>query len=354
MVAPVLVIGSAIFCALSFISAASGKKMSSHFRKIADVAGSGRAIPISETKCKILYIVRDTVDARNIINVLDENKSRIYSFERVKSSTMKKKHTWQLITSNHRTVVGFVCVSTFKYWVEFFHKTETPFRLVKKQRRFASRYQYFRYLKEEHARYRWTRTSMVLDRVTALSDPYQECKQRVAIAHKLDSPYKLAKLRKFNAMRENQFVNYEILYDTTILDREVLISTAFISIMTQWRKAEKSQLPVPASRLHTAKRSSTSKVRFARNTGTAAAESTVLQKIRKLRLIKNISRKLRSGDPITSNYLSQQNQEFSRLQRDWRSTPLRLEPASITPYSFCNVEPSIVYNDPGNCTSYYA
>lgn len=242
MVAPALLIGSAVFCAASAISAAAGKKASSHFSKFADVAGCGRVIPMSDTKCKLLYITRDNVDSKGVINVLDENKMRIYSFERVKCKIPKKSQTWVLITASHRTVVGTVFLGKWKHWIEFPSKVDIPFRLVKKQRKLASKYQYFRYLKDEKSRYRWTRTSLVLDRVTAMEDPCQECKQRVAIARKLDSPStKIEKLKKKKAKKTNKFVNYEITYDTTLIDRELLIATAFISILTQWRKAKKSK-----------------------------------------------------------------------------------------------------------------
>lgn len=311
MVAPVLMIGSAVFCAVSMISAAVGKKTSSHFSKFADVAGSGRVIPMSDTQTKILYIKQDTVDKKRVINVLDENKVRIYSFEKVKTKIPKKKKTWILVTANHRTVVGTVCLGKFKYLIEFPNKVDIPLRMVKNEKKLFSKYQYFRYHKQDSARYRWTRTSLVLDCVTAMEDPCKECKQRVAITRKLSAPStKKEKLQKKKAIKTNKYVDYEIAYDTTLIDRELLIATAFVSIMTQWRKAKKSKSPTTISKkskIMKIKRDTGMKFKKAAGTSAAITESKVNRNMRKVKIAKSIVAKFLGKKPVNTAEIYQEN-----------------------------------------------
>lgn len=355
MVAPVLLIGSAIFCAISAVSAATGKKASSHFTKMADVAGDGRVIPMSDTQTKVLYIVRDMVDSKQVINVLDGNKLRIYSFERVKDKLflqkIKKKQVWQLITASQRTVAGTVCISQFKNWVEFPNKIDVPFRMVKKQRKIASQYQYFKYHRRENARFRWSRTSLVLDRVTATTDPCVECKQRVASARKLAAPQtKKEKLKKKKAIKYNKYVDYEITYDTTLIDRELLIATAFISIMSQWRKIKSakvpsSTIPLNKKKVMLFKKSSVSKVKRVMNTGVVISKNKNLQNVRKTKIAKSMMGKLVAKKPtITRPQYFQGSCEVPETQDFPAVTPYAAAPISCGPGQQC-AEGSIGYYD---------
>lgn len=260
-----MIICSAVFCACSAVSALTGKKVCKHFRKKADVAGAGRVEPMNECETRIIYIVRDMLDSRRIINVLDADKNLIYTFEKVKSKCKckcccccccfkkccccykccccckKKKQVWKLI-SGYRAHVGTVFIEKCKYWIEFPHREDMLHRAVKKQKCIGSKYQHFKSCEEDKARFRWYRTSFALDRVTAMEDPRHECKQRVAHAYKLFAPKK-CKLKKKKIYMENLFVDYQIKYDHTLIDRELLITTAFISIMTQWKKSKKTYCP---------------------------------------------------------------------------------------------------------------
>jgi hypothetical protein len=59
------------------------------------------------------------------------------------------------------------------------------------------------------------------------------------MARKLDAPYSLIeKLINKISIQPVRFVNYEIQYDCVSIDHELLLATAFISIMTRWRKAK--------------------------------------------------------------------------------------------------------------------
>lgn len=240
-----MIICSAVFFACSAVSALTGKKVCKHFRKKADVAGAGRVEQMNECESRVVYIVRDLMDSRRIVNVLDADKNLIYFFERVKSECCcckKKNQVWKLI-SQYRAHVGTVFIKKYKYWIEFPRRDNMLHRAVKKQKCIGSKYHHFKFSKEDKARFRWYCTSFALDRVTAMEDPRHEYKQRVAQAYMPFAP-KECKLNKKKIYTENLFVDYEIKYAHTLIDREVLITTAFISIMTQWRKSKKIYCPL--------------------------------------------------------------------------------------------------------------
>lgn len=322
MVAPALLIGSAAFAAFSLVSAATGKKVSSHYLKKSDVAGAGLSQGMCETRTRMMYIQRDPLSPKDVINVLDENRSRIYSFERVKCKAPKKTRRWRMVTAGHRAVVGEVGIALWKSWVEFPGKPDIGFRLVKKQRKCASKYLYFRYRQGEPARYRWSRTSMALDRVTALaSDPCQESKQRVAFVRKLKTPKKLELLKRKGKGSES--VDYEVMYDETYLDRELFIATAFVAMMTQWRKSKKSK-PITAAggskknKVKFVKRQGVAKVKRAVNTGAAMTEAQASSKMRKIKLFKAAINNFLGKRPLgaTNNEYLQESLALSGYQRE--------------------------------------
>lgn len=55
-------------------------------------------------------------------------------------------------------------------------------------------------------------------------------------------------------------IDYEVTYDSTLIDRELLIATAFISMLTQWNKA-KQQHSVATSRVSKRLRSRCSRLK---------------------------------------------------------------------------------------------
>jgi hypothetical protein len=131
---------------------------------------------VSDANRQIVCLVCNSPDGRHIINVLDKNKQIIYIFNRVKSKFRVKdwkEQKWKLVMANNRVVVATLLVSQNKSWIKFHNKVDMPFRMIKRRQKFASKYQYFRYCEEDSARYRWTRSSLVLEKVIAATeDPH--------------------------------------------------------------------------------------------------------------------------------------------------------------------------------------
>lgn len=248
---PALLIGSAIFCGVTIACAITGGTVVHRYSKKVRVAHAKRIIPMSDINPQIVYLACDPVAGRRVINVLDRNKQVIYTFKRVKSKFRPKdwkRQKWEFVMANNRAVVATLLVSPNKSCIKFNDRIDMPFRMVKRQHRFASKYQYFRSREEDTARYRWTRSSLMLEKVMVAKDaPHQRCKQSVAMARNLDAPYSLVeKLINKSPTQIPRFVNYEIQYDRTCIDRELLLTTGFISIMTQWRRAGGIKLrPMP-------------------------------------------------------------------------------------------------------------
>lgn len=221
----------------------AGKKTGSHI------------IPLADENTKVVYFERDSYNPKTVVNVLDENKNRIYSFERAPKSMMCLPSgslvPWDFITANHRKIIGAVGVKKEKYWVEFCNKGEMTYRLVKPQKKcFKPKYQQFKQESDDMARFRWSRYGMTLDKVTlSHNNSCSKIRRRVAYARKLSFLKCKSPLKKLAMKSQSKtIIDYEVTYDATLIDRELLIATAFISMLTQWKTA-KQQRSVAVSRI---------------------------------------------------------------------------------------------------------
>lgn len=231
-----------------------GNKMA-YSKKFCGQKNGFRIIPLADENTKVIYFERDPYNPKTVVNVLDENKNRIYSFERSPKSKLclpsESLVPWDFITANHRQIIGAVGAKKEKSWVEFCNKGDMQYRIVRPQKKcICPKYLQFKQYKDDISKYRWARYAMTLDKVTpSCENPCVETRQRVAYARKLSflkckSPLKKCAMKS----QSKTIIDYEVTYDSTLIDRELLIATAFISMLTQWNKA-KQQRSVATSRV---------------------------------------------------------------------------------------------------------
>lgn len=296
MVDPCMLFGAATYGACTALSCVKGKKkdlagcksaiLSKKKMKKSNKASS--IIPLSDEHTKVLYFVRDSYRPRNVVNVYDENKAKIYSFEKTQctetgsqvcipplSLVNKKRESmvpWDLVNVNQRRIVARLGIKRAKSWIEFMpHYNMSKSKgcyssnmtIVKSQKSMllgvccSSKYQTFLKARDGEGnvcgRYEWTKLAMNLDWITPTNNPAVECRRRVAIARKLSAKNfkcitKVLECTKDkipscvdNADNANNIIDYEITYDSTLIPRELLITTTFISIMTQWKHLKQTK-----------------------------------------------------------------------------------------------------------------
>lgn len=88
-----------------------GNKMA-YSKKFCGQKNGFRIIPLADENTKVIYFERDPYNPKTVVNVLDENKNRIYSFERSPKSKLclpsESLVPWDFITANHRQIIGAV------------------------------------------------------------------------------------------------------------------------------------------------------------------------------------------------------------------------------------------------------
>lgn len=251
MVDPKSLACSAALCASNMI----GNKMAYSKKFSGDGKKGFRIIPLADDNTRVIYFERDSYNPKNVVNVLDENKTRIYSFERTPKPLLclpsETLCPWDFITANHRQIIGAVGAKKEKSWIEFCNKEDMQYRVVKPQKKcICPKYQQFKQHRDDVSRFRWSRYSMTLDKVTPSGDnPCIENRQRVAYARKLSflkckSPLKKCAMKS----QSKTIIDYQVTYDATLIDRELLVTTAFISMLTQWKLA-KQQRSVASERI---------------------------------------------------------------------------------------------------------
>lgn len=243
MVPPKALVCSAAFCAGSLVKKVKFKKMSCSKKLLMKKkkAGKRQFIPLSHENAQILYFERDSGNPEKVINILDESKCRIYSIQRntelYKCGKEKPFAPWNIVNTVDKVVIGTLGIKKDKSWVEFWDKADVHYRIIKSQCPIFPKYQQFKYHKNDVSRFRWSKKAMTLDRITpSLDGNCSEYKARAAFARKLTFPECISPLQKLckKKIQSKTIIDYEVTYDSTLIDLELLIATAFISMMTQW------------------------------------------------------------------------------------------------------------------------
>lgn len=296
MVDPCMLLGATTYGACTVISCVKGKKKNlasckPAIRSKKKACKASSVIPLSDEHTKVLYFMRDSYRPRNVINVYDENKTKIYSFEKTQciepgnkvcipplNLVNKKRESmvpWDLVNVNQRRIIARLGIKKAKSWVEFMPHNDiskskgcysSNTTIVKSQKAMLlsgfcpSKYQTFLKSRDDEGkvcgRYEWSKLSMNLDWITPTNNPIVECRRRVAIARKLSSKNFKCLTKVLNCVKDKiptctensddskNVIDYEITYDSTLIPRELLVTTAFISIMTQWRRLKQTKLLV--------------------------------------------------------------------------------------------------------------
>lgn len=160
----------------------------------------------------VLYVRRERSDRHHVANVFDETGNKIYTIERRTMFTP----VWSLLTASGRREVGTLHAGIMSRYFDLHEKPnirhrELPFAFgpAAYSRQFHA---------DGGAGFVWDSESMFLEQIANPGCGEEEIRTRVA------------KVRQLRTMR----FDYELLIDEMLVDREVALVTAYISMLTQW------------------------------------------------------------------------------------------------------------------------
>lgn len=173
--------------------------------------GSADQIPLTDEPL-VYYVRRERKDRRRVINVFDQNGNKKYTIER----KTQFSPIWCFLEYPGRIEVSTIRAGLFDQSVDFHHKPGLQHRGISIGFNLTGPYRKF-YL-NDGAEYEWSRPTRYLERVINPGGGDEERRERIA---------------KARLMRRYRF-DYEVLIDPKKIDPEVALSTAFISMNTQW------------------------------------------------------------------------------------------------------------------------
>ncbi|CAK7896862.1 hypothetical protein CAAN1_04S05116 [[Candida] anglica] len=174
-------------------------------------ASAANITPLSEHPTPF-FVRQDRKDPNKKVKVFGANGVQLYTIERL--STFHP--VWTLLTFPVRREVATINAGFTSRSVDFHNKPGMSHRDITVDSGLSGRYRSF--YTTDGAKYSWVRGSKFLEKVTNPNGGVEESRQRVA---------------KVKLMRQFKF-DFEVLVDEELIDREVVLSTAFVSMLTQW------------------------------------------------------------------------------------------------------------------------
>lgn len=176
---------------------------------------SGTTVPLSALSFRY-YLRADRKDALRVINIFDAQGNQVYSIERISSYNP----VWSLFTYPQRREVATINTGFLARAVDFHNKPGMTHRDVTSEYGLGGCFQSF-YV-ADGMKYSWSRSHKVLEKVLNPNQGTEEVRTQIS---------KVRLMRQFK-------LDFEILVDESAIDREVVFSTAFVSILTQWGYGE--------------------------------------------------------------------------------------------------------------------
>ena len=176
---------------------------------------SGTTVPLSSLSSRY-YLRADRQDQLRVINIFDAQGNRVYSIERISGYNP----VWSLFTYPQRREVATINTGFLARAVDFHNKSGMTHRDLTSEYGLGGCFQSF-YV-DDGVRYSWSRSSKFLEKVLNPNQGTEEVRTQIS---------KVRLMRQFK-------LDFEILVDETAIDREVVFSTAFVSILTQWGYGE--------------------------------------------------------------------------------------------------------------------
>lgn len=192
-------------------------------RLLANGADAATRMPLTRTP-SALYLRSDKKDGSRVVNVFDGNGTHVYTIER----KSRFSSTWSLYEHPSRKEIATMHVGLVDRSFDFHTRRDLRHREMLGDTGFTGRSRKF-YL-NDGAEYAWSRDSRYLDKIRNPGGLHEEYRERMARAR---------------LMHQFRF-DWELLIDETKIDREIVLATAFITMMTEWGVGYKTRTTGPA------------------------------------------------------------------------------------------------------------
>lgn len=177
-------------------------------------SSSANVVPLTEFPKP--YFIRELwKDKTRVVNVFDSQGNQVYSIERLSGLTP----VWSLLTFPERKEVATINTRFFARAIDFHYIKGVTHRDITSEYGLNGNFQSFQL---NDGKYSWTRGSKFLEKVINPNGSSEE--QRIRVA-------KVKLMRQFK-------LDFEMLIDETMIDREIALATGFVSILTQWGTGE--------------------------------------------------------------------------------------------------------------------
>ncbi|EGW35128.1 uncharacterized protein SPAPADRAFT_146037 [Spathaspora passalidarum NRRL Y-27907] len=183
-----------------------------NLQDILDVNFSSASV-VQLTKYPTPYFIRqDKKNKKKTVKVFNGNGEQVFTFERLSCLNP----VWRMLTFPARQEVATIKIGLTSRSVDFHTKEGITHRDVFLDIGLNGRYRSF-YLNDGY-KYSWSSSTKYLEKVINPNGKLEETRLRVA---------KVKLMRQFK-------LDFEILVDEDNIDPEIALSTAFISMFTQW------------------------------------------------------------------------------------------------------------------------
>ncbi|ODV97989.1 hypothetical protein PACTADRAFT_481 [Pachysolen tannophilus NRRL Y-2460] len=169
-------------------------------------------VPLSNPT-SVYYIRRERADRQKVVNVFNGDGEKVYTIER--KSPLNP--VWSMYAFPSRRAVATIRAGFFLRAIDFHNKQGLQHRAITNESGLTTGRTRSFYL-NDGAKYSWTRGSKFLEKIINPKGGDEEIHERLA---------------KVKLMRQWKF-DFEMVLDEAKIDREVALSTAFISMLTQW------------------------------------------------------------------------------------------------------------------------
>lgn len=158
----------------------------------------------------ILYIKEDRHFSWSIVNVFDSAGKKLYVIERASILA----NIWSVYDASSRIQIARIHAGVRNRSFDFFNKPGVQHREFLFNKGLSGRVFYL----NDGPRYQWNRDTLYLERTINPGGKHEEVRERIGRARLL---------RRFR-------FDWEVLLDTTKIDQEVGIVTAFLSMISEW------------------------------------------------------------------------------------------------------------------------
>ncbi|ODV58343.1 uncharacterized protein ASCRUDRAFT_78030 [Ascoidea rubescens DSM 1968] len=184
---------------------------------------NSNVIPLT-TAPTVYYVRRDRKNRHRSVNVFDSLGNKIYVFER--GSPLNP--VWALRKLPSRQEVATVKAGFFSTTTDFHNQANLQHRDVKSGWSLSSGTHKSFYLNDGYE-YQWNNGTKFLEKISSKDAGDEEVRERIA---------------KARLMRQFKF-DFELIFDSEKINPEVVLSTSFISMLTQWGVGENTETRGP-------------------------------------------------------------------------------------------------------------